>query len=524
MSHPRTQKSVPLSLILVVPLIVQNLTAVVLTGYFSVQNGQKAINQLVTDLESEISDRVDQHLDTYLTSPNQVNQMNLRAIELGLVDLKNLPQLGQYFCEQMQVNPNFSYINFASSIGEFIGIERTTTGKLLLNETLKSDLKKLEVYEVDRQGNRTKLQKVSRDPADLEVEAWYTDTAKAKRPIWSQIYQWGDQPNILSISSSYPVYDVKKRLLGVIGIDLTLSQIDQFLRQLRIGSSGRTFILERDGNLVASSSQQPSYKVVKGEAQRLSAFQSQDPTIRSTTQSLIQRFGSLKSIQDEQQFSLDINGQKTFLKVSVWQDDLGLDWLIVVTVPESDFTEQINENAQITFLLCVVASAIATLLGAGTSRWIERSIRHLNQASQSVSDGHYEAIAEPGIRELGTLTRSFNRMTEQLKTSFETLEKTNAELEDRVDERTERLSSTLHSLQKAQAQMIQTEKMSSLGQMVAGVAHEINNPVCFIYGNLTYANEYIYELLTILQLYQKHYPNPNNEIQEQLLDSDFNSL
>ncbi len=518
--QPR-QKSVPLRLILVVPLIVQNLTAVALTGYFSVQNGQRAINQLVTELQSEISDRVAQHLDTYLTNPNQVNQMNLRAIELGLVDLKNLPQLGQYFCSQMQVNPNFSYINFASPIGEYMGIERTKTGEILLNETLKSDLKKLSVYEVDRQGNRTKPQKLSRDPADLEIESWYSDTVKAKRPMWSQIYQWGDQPNILSISSSYPVYDAKKRLLGAIGIDLTLSQIDRFLRELKIGSSGRTFILERDGNLVASSSQQPSDKVVKGKAQRLSAFQSQDAIIRSTTQILIQRFGSLKSIQGGQQFTIDVNGQKTFLKVDVWQDSLGLDWLTVVAVPESDFTEQINENARITFLLCVVASAIATLLGIATSHWIERSIRHLNQASQSVSDGQYEPIAEPGIRELGTLTRSFNRMTEQLKTSFETLEKTNAELEDRVDERTERLSSTLYSLQKAQAQMIQTEKMSSLGQMVAGVAHEINNPVSFIYGNLTYANEYIYELLTILQLYQKHYPNPANEIQEQLIDSDF---
>ncbi|MGV0027069.1 cache domain-containing protein [Phormidesmis priestleyi] len=521
MLQPRRRKSVPLRLILVAPLIVQNLTAIALTGYFSVQNGQKAVNQLVTQLENEISDRIDQHLTTYLSKPNQVNQMNLRAIQLGLIDLKNLPQVGQYFCEQIRVNPDFSYINFASPIGEFMGIERTKTGEFLLNETLKSDLKKLSVYEVDRQGNRLKLQKVSRDPADLAGEDWYNDTVKAGHPLWSQIYQWGDQPNILSISSSYPIYDAKKRLLGAIGVDLTLSQIDHFLRRLTIGSSGGTFILERNGNLVASSSQQPSYEVVKGKAHRLSALQSRDPLIRSTTQSLIQRFGSLKSIQGEQQFSAEINRQKTFLKVRAWQDALGLDWLIVVTVPESDFTEQINANARTTFLLCIVASAIATLLGISTSHWIERSIRRLNQASQAVSDGQYQTIAEPRIRELGTLTRSFNSMTKQLKNSFETLEKTNAELEDRVDERTEKLSSTLYSLQKAQAQMIQTEKMSSLGQMVAGVAHEINNPVSFIYGNLTYANAYIYELLTILQLYQKHYPHPADEIEEQLLDSDF---
>ena len=64
--------------------------------------------------------------------------------------------------------------------------------------------------------------------------------------------------------------------------------------------------------------------------------------------------------------------------------------------------------------------------------------------------------------------------------------------------------------------LIQSEKMSSLGQLVAGVAHEINNPVSFIYGNLTYADQYIHDLLELLDLYQKNYPHPVPEIQNWL--------
>ena len=78
------------------------------------------------------------------------------------------------------------------------------------------------------------------------------------------------------------------------------------------------------------------------------------------------------------------------------------------------------------------------------------------------------------------------------------------------------LEHTLTQLTSAQSQLVQSEKMSSLGQLVAGVAHEINNPVNFIYGNLSHANDYTQDLLHLIELYQNHYPDPVPEIQEEV--------
>ncbi|MFM9267813.1 CBS domain-containing protein [Tychonema sp. BBK16] len=82
----------------------------------------------------------------------------------------------------------------------------------------------------------------------------------------------------------------------------------------------------------------------------------------------------------------------------------------------------------------------------------------------------------------------------------------------------EQLEQTLRKLQLTQSQLVQTEKMSSLGQMISGIAHEINNPVNFIYGNLSHATNYIKELIQLLELYKHHYPEPVSEIRELAAD------
>ncbi len=82
-----------------------------------------------------------------------------------------------------------------------------------------------------------------------------------------------------------------------------------------------------------------------------------------------------------------------------------------------------------------------------------------------------------------------------------------------ITEAREAVERTLSDLQRTQTQLVQAEKMSSLGQLVAGVAHEINNPINFIHGNLSHVREYAQDLLSLMQLYEKHYPTPAPEIQ-----------
>ncbi|MEH2420201.1 MAG: response regulator [Nostoc sp.] len=115
------------------------------------------------------------------------------------------------------------------------------------------------------------------------------------------------------------------------------------------------------------------------------------------------------------------------------------------------------------------------------------------------------------------ITKPFNQeeLLARIKTHLQ-LRNLTKTLEKRVAERTAALSRALKDLQESQLQLVQTEKMSALGQLVTGIAHEINNPVGFIHGNLGHASVYFQDMINLIDLYQQHYPNPVPEIQEEI--------
>ncbi|MBW4495623.1 MAG: AAA family ATPase [Oscillatoria princeps RMCB-10] len=117
------------------------------------------------------------------------------------------------------------------------------------------------------------------------------------------------------------------------------------------------------------------------------------------------------------------------------------------------------------------------------------------------------------------LKRANEKLEDYSRTLEHKVEQRTQELKEknlRLKEQAKQLAQTLHDLKETQTQLIQTEKMSSLGQLVAGVAHEINNPVNFIYGNLTHTHEYTSDLLELLQLYAQYNPSPAPEIQDKI--------
>jgi len=508
----RRIKAFPLQLVLIVPFALQIFGAVGLVGYLSFKNGQKAVKDLADQLMDRTNTMVEQHLNAYLSIPQKVNQINADAIGMGLLNVRDRQTVGKYLWKQMQAY-DLTYIGMALTTGEGVGAARYD-GKTVTIDDWSSQLPNNgKNYTTDKQGDRIRINNTFE--YNNFKETWYTEPIKAGKPIWSRIYTWNSPDGAyVTAATGRPIYDKNQQLLGMVGADIHLLKLSEFLQRLDISHSGQVFILERNGMLIANSSKQAPYKLVKGEIQRIKATESPDQSVQDITKQIAQRLNGLHTITKPKKLQLKLEKDTVFVYVNPWRDQYGLDWLVIMSVPEKAFMAQIIANTRTTILLSIGALFVAIFIGYLTSRWIIKPILRINRASQAMASGDLEQTVNISqIEELNTLAQSFNYMAGQLRQSFTALEASKAELEDRVAERTAELKTALSELQRTQSQVVQNEKMSSLGQLVAGVAHEINNPVNFIHGNIAHLSDYTQNLVRMLHLYQERHPSDDPEIE-----------
>lgn len=449
-SPPKTKKfpKIPLSYAIVIPFVLQIVGSVSLVGYFSFKNGQKAVEDLVNQLMLNAGNRIQERLDSYLTTPHHINAINTNAFKNSQLDFANFQQLQRLFWQQQQIFPSITSICFTSSQGEIIWTKKKSDGSFLLSILKTTDKGTLRTYSLNQQGNIIKLEKVFPNYRPLQ-RPWYNQAKAAGKPKWTSIYPWIVELTV-SIAAVQPLYEAPKKLTGVLSIDLSLSDISKFLHSLKISPSGQTFIMERSGEIVATSTLEKPF-ITNSIQKTISRIKAADSTIeltQSTAKYLAKQFLDLKNIQTPQQLKFIQKGQAQFVRVTPYKDKYGLDWLIVIVVPENDFMGQIKASNNTTIWLSLGAFIIAVSVGIGTAKWIALPLWRLSKASQAITTGELNQNVEiTNINELATLAESFNQMSQQLQQYKYELENHSRSLEEQVNQRTAQLQQQIYDRQ-----------------------------------------------------------------------------
>ncbi|MBC7516467.1 MAG: HAMP domain-containing protein, partial [Alkalinema sp. FL-bin-369] len=477
----------PLRWVLIVPFVAQLMGAVGLVGYLSFRNGERSVNDLATKLMDEVGNRVSDNLESYVRTPHELNQTKLNAIALGTLSPAISTGWEKFLWHQIQNYPSINITSIARANGDYRAAEKLSSGMTRVNYSGDDTQHIFFSYDTNAKGDRTR--NADRVPdADVRKHSGFIQASTSPGPVWTDPYVSFLEPTLI-LSEMQPLRNAKQNLDAVIIASLRLDYIGQYLNSLKISKTGQIFIIDRNGNLIATSTTEQPFREKGTAKERLPATDSQNKTTRSIATAIKTRYPALGSVLTPETFRVsDPYNNLQFVRVAPFRDSKGLDWVVAIAVPESDFMVQIHGHTWNTVLLCLGALGVAIVVGAWTSEWVTRPIGNLNRAAKAIASGDWSQTLttdqDQHMRqdqrrqdEVGELATSFSSMASQLQSSFRRLEFVNQTLESRVTDRTQQLSDALLNLQTTQQELVQSEKMAALGQLVAGVAHEINTPI-----------------------------------------------
>ncbi|MGD9975797.1 MAG: cache domain-containing protein, partial [Desulfatirhabdiaceae bacterium] len=354
--------NIPLRTALIIPFAFLVVMAIGFVGYVSYANGRLAVNDVASQLRSELTLRIQDHLRQFLKTPHQINQLNADMLNQGLLNINNPAEMERHFFSQISTFDSVTSIYMGNVDGGVVnsGRDFATNSRYII---VTDDFKSGPLHKIATTDTGRRMEILATVPNfDARTRPWYFGAVKKGAASWSPVYIISTGQD-MAIAASQPIYDDQKQLLGVVSTDIFLSHISHFIKNLKMGQTGIAFIVDATGFLIASSNDEKPFTKsdTSGVQQRRHAEESLSPIIRHAARILSGRFNDQDWANGIQQFDFTVDNQRQLMQVTPLRDGYGLEWTIVVVIPEADFMSKIiaNNSASVFVIVVVLVFALA---------------------------------------------------------------------------------------------------------------------------------------------------------------------
>ena len=467
------------------------LQLILVAGSLSILGFSVGQNNVIEQKESHRTHlpviRVSERLSSKISFLTIINQLNEEAIAADPELLKDFDKLSLRFWRQLRSFP-VDYINYGSEDGSFIGIEKSEEGSFFHNEdSARLGRGKMFVFSMNPIGQRLRQEDVIPGMSTTHQEAWYVDTVKAGKPTWSKIYPWEDKPDIFSISYNAPIFNQEEKLIGVVGVDMLINKLSNWLQEAWKDQSGLALIVEKNGDIVASS--EPKIVLVRSGKiiRRANAQELKNPIAKSlSSQFFSQKNGKLlinaNNLNQELVKILDQTAQHFVLRATPWGQEFGLDWFLITGTSVDQEVSTAERNLLLMIFISIAALLTALAINRRLINALLTPLGALTSASQNTEHQITDSTEQPellsfncelqksGTKEFSDLHQAitamvtaFNKLTQDLKQK----EKQIIGLFRDKQEKDERALSVMSKKLKTSLE-------------AGSIAHEINQPLSIL--------------------------------------------
>lgn len=397
---------------ILIALVTLLVTTVLIIVTYTYQQNSRAVLALADDLINQINNNVIERTGSFLSPAAQMAQTSAQIPDIASQSLVNNDSLEQYGTEIIQQYPQLSGFFIGNEQGDFIFTKRDVDGSVdvqVIDRSLPTP-ERTWTYR-DENGRIESTETTTDFTYDPRQRPWYEGAQAAEGQFWTNIYIFftDQQPGI---TAAYPMMDDANNVIGVIGIDVALDELSDFLQTQTVGENGVAFIINEAAEIVAY----PAIDLAAADGESFRPVHISELEDGAVT-TAFEQFESGDGGGENGRFVYSYNNQQYIASFTPFPAGGDKTWQIGVVVPRDDFIGSIKRTNQITLIISLIVLTLAILSAIVVSRTVSRPIVQLTEETNKIRafelDSQLEVISP--IREVQALSESITAMRRSLR-------------------------------------------------------------------------------------------------------------